>query len=369
MRRIRTGFRLLRQSSRVVRDEPKLMGVMVLGLITQLAFFAVIFFTVFGRAPQGEDFRWPGFLWVFPILFLSGIPGSLAGATLIAGAMQKLDGRGLDLPEAWRLALNHLPQILLFNLLAAGVGVLMQFIAERLKLGGPIAAAVVGASWTVVTLLVIPVILFEERGAFSAIKRSGSLIKERWGEGVAGHGAVAGALALVVMPLMIAGGVLIPFNPALGITVMVGTMLMLLTVSGALGGVFNAALYRYAADGTVVGGFQREQLEGAFTSKADRAQQSRARKILATRGSSCWWPICCFGTNIFWVSGIEFATAKIGYAIGKGGGAWRTEDGGQTWTSEPSSQSVWGVGVGDIAVGDTEHAIGGGPNSIIARLP
>lgn len=74
-------------------------------------------------------------------------------------------------------------------------------------------------------------------------------------------------------------------------------------------------------------------------------------------------------TNAFWVSGIEFATAKIGYAIGKGGGAWRTENGGQTWDIEPSSQSVWGIGVGDIAVGDAEHAIGGGPNSIITRVP
>lgn len=53
----------------------------------------------------------------------------------------------------------------------------------------------------------------------------------------------------------------------------------------------------------------------------------------------------------------------------RGGGAWRTEDGGQSWSIEPSSQSVWGIGVGDIAVGDTEHAIGGGPNSIITRLP
>ena len=74
-------------------------------------------------------------------------------------------------------------------------------------------------------------------------------------------------------------------------------------------------------------------------------------------------------TNAYWVSGIEFASADIGYAIAKGGGAWRTDDGGETWNIEPSSQSVWGLGVGDIAVGDVDHAIGGGPNSIITRMP
>jgi photosystem II stability/assembly factor-like uncharacterized protein len=74
-------------------------------------------------------------------------------------------------------------------------------------------------------------------------------------------------------------------------------------------------------------------------------------------------------TNAFWISGIEFATSKIGYAIAKGGGAWRTTDGGENWAFEASSQTVWGIGVGDVAVADADHAIGGGPNSIITRVP
>lgn len=74
-------------------------------------------------------------------------------------------------------------------------------------------------------------------------------------------------------------------------------------------------------------------------------------------------------TYTHWVSGIEFANSNVGYAIGKGGGAWRTDDGGERWTYEGSSQQTWGIGVGDIAVADAEHAIGGGPNSIVTRSP
>lgn len=74
-------------------------------------------------------------------------------------------------------------------------------------------------------------------------------------------------------------------------------------------------------------------------------------------------------TYTHWVSGIEFADSRTGYAVGKGGGAWRTDDGGETWTYEGSSQQTWGIAVGDIAVADAEHAIAGGPNSIVARKP
>lgn len=70
-----------------------------------------------------------------------------------------------------------------------------------------------------------------------------------------------------------------------------------------------------------------------------------------------------------WVSGIGFANAQTGYAVAKGGGTWRTDDGGEEWTFEPSSQTIWGIGIGDISVADREHAIAGGPNSIITRVP
>lgn len=278
--RVRSGFRLLRQSAAVVRDEPALLSLIVIGLLLQIGIFLGLFLAVFGRAPHAEDFRFPGILWVFPILFVAGLPGSLAGATVVAVAMQKLNGRPGSIREGFQLALARFPQIALFNVLAAGVGLIIQLIVEKLKIGGRLAALVIGASWTVVTLLVIPVILFENANAIEAVKRSGSLIKERWGEGVTGHASVAIALAIVTVPVMVAGAMLIPFHVGAAIAVIVGSMLILLTVAAALGGVFNAALYLYATEGSVGSPFDREQLDAAFQSKQDRRQASSARKGL-----------------------------------------------------------------------------------------
>ena len=280
MARVKTGFRLLKQSGQVVREEPGLVGVIVLGLVLQIGVFLGMFLAAFGRTPQAEDFRFPGILWALPIGFVSGLPGSLAGATVVAVAMQKLKGSRVSIRDAFELALARFPQIIMFNLLAMGVGLLIQLIVEKLKIGGRLAAVVIGASWTVVTMLVIPVILFEKVNAIEAVRRSGSLIKERWGEDVVGHGSVGIALALVMVPVAMVGGFLVPFNPVAGVAVIVVSMVSLIAISGALGGVFSAALYRYAADGVAGGPFETTQLGGAFESKRDRRKASSARKGL-----------------------------------------------------------------------------------------
>lgn len=73
------------------------------------------------------------------------------------------------------------------------------------------------------------------------------------------------------------------------------------------------------------------------------------------------------GQPFFWIGGLGFATPKIGYMSTKGGGTWRTDDGGRTWTEERSTERVWGAGIGDLAVADPDHAIAGGPNFVITR--
>lgn len=70
----------------------------------------------------------------------------------------------------------------------------------------------------------------------------------------------------------------------------------------------------------------------------------------------------------FWIAGIGFASPEVGYASTKGGGTYRTDDGGRTWAMEHSTELVWGLGAGDLAVADEEHAIAGGPNFLITRV-
>ena len=56
----------------------------------------------------------------------------------------------------------------------------------------------------------------------------------------------------------------------IGIVLMVVSILAMIAVSGALTGVFNTALYRYATTGQAGAGFEAADLAGAFYAKKRR---------------------------------------------------------------------------------------------------
>ncbi len=141
-----------------------------------------------------------------------------------------------------------------------------------------------GLAWQVVTLLVLPVILFEGKGVRDSLRRSASLIKERWGEGVTGHASIGIAMAVVMVPLMVVGTALVVINPAVGITTMVILILGTIVLSGVLSSVFHTALYRYAAAGEASAAFGEAQLQSTFVTKEQR--QKPVRKALRIIGIS-----------------------------------------------------------------------------------
>lgn len=275
MKRIKDGFRLLKQSWSVVRQDPELIFVMAGGVMLQLLVLAGLFLLVFRRAPEAADFTFPRMLWLLPLYGVAGVVGSLTGGTVVATACQRLEGRDASVREGFSRAWSRSPALIGWSFLAAGVGMLLSVIAERLKLEGRVAALIGGVTWAVVTMLVIPVILFEDKGAFGSIKRSGSLVKERWGEGVTGYGTINVALMILFIPVMVAAPFLMLVDVVLGLTVMVIAFLSLIAVSGALGGVFNVALYRYAAAGEATGPFQESQLATTFVTKEEKKKPAR----------------------------------------------------------------------------------------------
>jgi hypothetical protein len=70
------------------------------------------------------------------------------------------------------------------------------------------------------------------------------------------------------------------------------------------------------------------------------------------------------------VQAFAFAAGQHGYASTRGGGTWRSADGGRTWQQEASHECVYHQwGVGENAVFDADRAITGGPAFISARTP
>jgi hypothetical protein len=172
------------------------------------------------------------------------------------------------------VANQRFPQICGWAALSTAIALVIGLLENQGGALGDIAGRLVGAAWSLVTFLSVPVIAIEGTGPFETLKRSASLFKERWGQQITGNIAIGGAVFLIgMLPaliLIVAGFLLWPSTGVAGGTLIVlGALVMCvaLLISKALSGIFGVALYRYALEGQVLGGFSAEDFESAVKRK------------------------------------------------------------------------------------------------------
>src|SRR5690606_6938929 len=89
-------------------------------------------------------------------------------------------------------------RIVQWAVITATVSVVLSIIRDKLGFLGDIVAGLVGGAWEVLTFLTVPVILDEDLGPISALKRSGQLFKQTWGENLVARLGL-GLLGVVLM--------------------------------------------------------------------------------------------------------------------------------------------------------------------------
>src|SRR6185295_11694320 len=110
------------------------------------------------------------------------------------------------------IANSRLHRILPWALLSATISVIIEAIEERFGFLGQIIGSLIGAAWNVVTFLSVPIIVFEDLGPINALKRSGHLLKQTWGENLAAQiglgllGLIAFLPGIAVIFLGVAAG-------------------------------------------------------------------------------------------------------------------------------------------------------------------
>ncbi len=132
----------------------------------------------------------------------------------------------------------------------------------------------IGLAWSLLTFFVIPIMVFEGKGVFASIKRSGQLIKSTWGENIVADASIGLATFLLailgIVPLFLVGffvGLGTAFLVTLGIVVVYWLALAIL--SSSLQGIFVAALYNYAKNGKMPHAYAAADTH-IFRSKAKR---------------------------------------------------------------------------------------------------
>jgi hypothetical protein len=265
MARIARGWRLAKESLAVVRSDSSLLAITVLGLLAAL-FVALAFFLP-------AAFLWEKENEVVAVLvggvgaYLTSFAAVFFGVALAAAASDVLDGRDATVGSGIAVARTRLKVIALWALVLTTVNLVLQAIQERAGPIGDAIAGLAGVAWALTTLFVVPIIALEGLGPRAALKKSATVFRERWGEGITGQVAVGAVFFLVgVVPAILIGVVGFAVGDAtlrwivVGIAVVIGVIAIVLM--RAVTGVFGVALYRFAT-GAPTGPFDAGDLERA----------------------------------------------------------------------------------------------------------
>jgi hypothetical protein len=189
-------------------------------------------------------------------------------AGIIACATMRMTGGNPTVGDGFRAAAARLPVIAGWALVSATVGLVLRVIEDRSDKIGRFVAGLLGAAWTVVSFLVVPILVVENKNPFAALKDSTLLLKKTWGEQVTGNlgfGLVFFLLcipAFVVIVLGILSGNLVVIAACVALGVIY--MIVLALVQSALQAIFQAAVFLYARDGQVPPGFEADLLGNAM---------------------------------------------------------------------------------------------------------
>lgn len=249
MKRIRNSLALAGASWKVLKADKELMLLPVISgvasLIVALTFILPIFAT--------DEMTGVNILVLIVTYFILAYITIFFNAALISAANERLEGGDPTIRSALRGAARRAGKIVPWALLSAIVSAILRAIEERVGLIGKIVIAMVGMAWAVVTFLVLPIIVIEGLGAGRALKKSASLVRNTWGENLAGHIGIGlvGFVLLIPSIILVVGGLVSAENSIGGVAIGLGILwgIIVMVVMAALTGIYQTALYRFAVAG------------------------------------------------------------------------------------------------------------------------
>src|SRR5258706_10743265 len=214
--RLSRSWRLVKASASVLRQDKELLlfPLISLGaLILVLASFAVpvIGLGVLDGLSGHSDQRISIGMYVIAFLFYFSqyFVIFFFNAALVGAAMMRLDGGNPSFADGMRIATSKVGAIAGYALVAATVGMILRAIQERVGFIGRIIVGLLGASWTVATYMVVPVLVARDVGPIDGVQESSALLKKTWGENVIGQLGLAAAFGFIFFGVMLGGMALV----------------------------------------------------------------------------------------------------------------------------------------------------------------
>ena len=261
------------------KDKELLLLPVITGIATALLWLSflvpVFFFAVLGGISNAV---YDVFFWIVLFVFyvVSYFIAIFFNAAIIGCATIRLNGGDPTVRDGLRVATTRIGKLLGWAFIAAIVGMILHGAerAARNNIIARIALSFLEMAWSLATMFVVPVILYEDVGGFAALKRSAGVIKQTLGESIISQftlSLVAFLFSLLGIALIFAGVyVLIVYSLVLGVALIIAAVAYFLFVSilfSALNGILVAALYRYAKTGKIGEGYEQVMSTGGVAAR------------------------------------------------------------------------------------------------------
>ena len=267
----------------MMKDKELLLFPLFGGIFSLLFILTLAFPTFLVQILAGKSVVFSGleYLVLFIIYFGLSFIAVFFNVCVVYTVKKRFEGGNSTFFEAIKFAFSKIHLIFIWSLVSATVGVLLKVLdraAEKSGAAGKIILsifrALLGMAWSIVTLFVVPVMVYDGLGPFDAIKKSASVFRKTWGESIVkwlGLGAVQGLFTFIGIILGVILVILsLGFGPVaivLVIVLVVGYFIALSLLFTVANTVFDTALFVYADKGIIPSGYNQEVLFGAFKRK------------------------------------------------------------------------------------------------------
>lgn len=275
------SYEITKLSFTVIWKDKEMLLFPIFSSIFSLAFVLVMLFpTIISALLSGTSFEGGVLFYVSLFIIYAGLAfiATFFNVCVVYTAKKRFAGGNATFFESIGFAFSRVLNIFLWSLLSATVGIILRMIENAGRNAGrggqlitSLLSGILGMAWAVITVFVVPAMVYDNIGPIKAIKKSFKSIKKTWGESLIRYYGLGLFQFLVILLSLI---VLVPItlisfsvNVYLGVGIVMFAifyLLLVVLVFGIANTVFNTALYEYAKSGKVPGNFNKEVLSHAF---------------------------------------------------------------------------------------------------------
>ncbi|MGG9960189.1 DUF6159 family protein [Ferruginibacter sp. SUN106] len=272
--RLSNGWKITMSSFDVLKKNKQLLIFPVLSGISMVLIMAAIIVPVLAAAGWdvdnlniGSDNQVVPYLFTFLFYLVNYFVVVFFNMALIHCTKLYLQGEEVSVMIGIKFSMSRIGVIFSWALFAATVGTILKAIQENSGWLGKIVGGILGFVWGVTTFFVVPVIAYEQLGPIDAFKRSGQMMKEKWGESLSSTFSLGLIQFIAFILILIPCGLIAVYvNPVAGIALGLLLGFIVMTIISAAQTIFVSLVYQNI-NGNVQEHFNQQIIDNLFERK------------------------------------------------------------------------------------------------------